>query len=191
MLDDETLRDGLQSPSVRTPTHRAEDPDPAPHRRARHRHRRHRPAGRRSARGPRRRAAGPRDRLGAACRCGPTAPPAPTSTTSGPSPRSCSGPGVPIECCTFIGSSPIRQFTEGWTLDWLLRNTEEAITFAVKEGLDVMYVTEDTTRANPETLRAHLHAAPSGPAPSGSAWPTPWATPRRRAPRRWSASRRR
>jgi isopropylmalate/homocitrate/citramalate synthase len=62
--------------------------------------------------------------------------------------------GLPIECCTFIGSSPIRQFTEGWTLEWLLRSTEEAITFAVKEGLDVMYVTEDTTRSNPETLRA-------------------------------------
>ena len=62
--------------------------------------------------------------------------------------------GLAIECCTFIGSSPIRQFTEGWTLDWLLRTTEAAITFAVKEGLDVMYVTEDTTRANPETLRA-------------------------------------
>ena len=62
--------------------------------------------------------------------------------------------GMPIECCAFIGSSPIRQFTEGWTLDWLLRSTEEAITFAVNEGLEVMYVTEDTTRANPETLRA-------------------------------------
>jgi 2-isopropylmalate synthase len=62
--------------------------------------------------------------------------------------------GVPIECCTFIGSSPVRQYTEGWTLDWLLRNTEEAITFAVREGLDVMYVTEDTTRSDPETLRA-------------------------------------
>jgi 2-isopropylmalate synthase len=62
--------------------------------------------------------------------------------------------GVPIECCTFIGSSPIRQYTEGWTLDWLLKNTEEAIAFAVKEGLEVMYVTEDTTRAHPDTLRA-------------------------------------
>jgi 2-isopropylmalate synthase len=62
--------------------------------------------------------------------------------------------GLPIECCAIIGSSPIRQFTEGWTLDWLLRSTEDAISFAVKEGLDVMYVTEDTTRANPETLRA-------------------------------------
>lgn len=62
--------------------------------------------------------------------------------------------GLAIECCTFIGSSPIRQFTEGWTLDFLLRTTEEAITFAVKEGLEVMYVTEDTTRASPDTLRA-------------------------------------
>jgi 2-isopropylmalate synthase len=62
--------------------------------------------------------------------------------------------GIKLEVAAFIGSSPIRQFTEGWTLDWLLRSTEEAIAFAVKEGLDVMYVTEDTTRANPETLRA-------------------------------------
>ena len=62
--------------------------------------------------------------------------------------------GLPIEVGAFIGSSPIRQFTEGWTLDWLLKSTEDAITFAVKEGLEVMYVTEDTTRADPETLRA-------------------------------------
>lgn len=62
--------------------------------------------------------------------------------------------GLPIEVGAFIGSSPIRQFTEGWTLEWLLKSTEDAITFAVKEGLEVMYVTEDTTRADPETLRA-------------------------------------
>ncbi|MEW6321379.1 MAG: LeuA family protein [Acidobacteriota bacterium] len=62
--------------------------------------------------------------------------------------------GVPIECCTFIGSSPIRQYTEGWTLEFLLKTSEDAIAFAVKEGLEVMYVTEDTTRADPETLRA-------------------------------------
>ena len=67
--------------------------------------------------------------------------------------------GLPIECCTFIGSSPIRQYTEGWTLDWLLKNTEDAITFAVKQGLEVMYVTEDTTRADPDTLRAIYHCA--------------------------------
>ena len=62
--------------------------------------------------------------------------------------------GIPIECCAFIGSSPLRQYAEGWTLDQLLKLTEEAITFAVAEGLPVMYVTEDTTRADPDTLRA-------------------------------------
>lgn len=61
--------------------------------------------------------------------------------------------GLAIECCTFIGSSPLRQYAEGWTIDQLLRLTEEAIGFAVGEGLAVMYVTEDTTRADPETLR--------------------------------------
>jgi 2-isopropylmalate synthase len=61
--------------------------------------------------------------------------------------------GVPIECCTFIGSSPLRQYAEGWTVDQLLRLSDEAISFAVREGLSVMYVTEDTTRADPDTLR--------------------------------------
>ena len=61
--------------------------------------------------------------------------------------------GIPIEACTFIGSSPLRQYAEGWTIEQLLRLTEEAIGFAVGEGLPVMYVTEDTTRADPETLR--------------------------------------
>ncbi len=62
--------------------------------------------------------------------------------------------GIRIECCTFIGSSPLRQYAEGWTLDQLLKLTEDAIAFAVREGLPVMYVTEDTTRADPDTLRA-------------------------------------
>jgi 2-isopropylmalate synthase len=62
--------------------------------------------------------------------------------------------GIPIEACTFIGSSPIRFYAEAWTLDQLLKMTEDAVTFAVKEGLPVMFVTEDTTRANPETIRA-------------------------------------
>jgi len=62
--------------------------------------------------------------------------------------------GISIEACTFIGSSAIRLFAEDWTLDKLLQVTEEAVTFAVKEGLPVMYVTEDTTRAKPETIRA-------------------------------------
>ncbi|HSJ06782.1 MAG TPA: LeuA family protein [Longimicrobiales bacterium] len=62
--------------------------------------------------------------------------------------------GVPIEACTFIGSSPIRQYAEDWTLDRMLKATEDAVRFAVGEGLDVMYVTEDTTRARPGTLKA-------------------------------------
>ncbi len=62
--------------------------------------------------------------------------------------------GIPIEACTFIGSSQVRFFAEDWTLDRLLQMTEEAVTFAVSEGLRVMYVTEDTTRANPDTIKA-------------------------------------
>jgi 2-isopropylmalate synthase len=61
--------------------------------------------------------------------------------------------GIPIECCAFIGSSPIRRYAEDWTIDQLLKRTEEAVGFAVREGVPVMYVTEDTTRADPETLR--------------------------------------
>ena len=62
--------------------------------------------------------------------------------------------GIPIEACTFIGSSSVRFFAEDWTLDKLLQLTEDAVSFAVGEGVPVMYVTEDTTRADPETLRA-------------------------------------
>ena len=60
--------------------------------------------------------------------------------------------GVLIEAALFIGSSPIRQYVEEWTLDQILRHTREAIRFAVREGLDVMYVTEDTVRSSPEHL---------------------------------------
>jgi 2-isopropylmalate synthase len=67
--------------------------------------------------------------------------------------------GIPIEVSAFIGSSPIRQYSEGWTLDRMLRLSREAIELAVKEGLPVMYVTEDTTRAAPEDLRRLYTAA--------------------------------
>lgn len=62
--------------------------------------------------------------------------------------------GIPIEACTFIGSSAIRFYAEDWTLEKLLQLTEEAVSFAVGEGLPVMFVTEDTTRAKPDTIRA-------------------------------------
>ena len=61
--------------------------------------------------------------------------------------------GLPIQACAFIGSSPIRKYAEDWTLDRMLGVIEEAVTFAVTEGLSVMMVTEDTTRAKPEDLK--------------------------------------
>jgi isopropylmalate/homocitrate/citramalate synthase len=67
--------------------------------------------------------------------------------------------GIPIEAATFIGSSPIRQYTEDWTIERILEATETAVTYAVKAGLPVMYVTEDTTRARPETLKRLYGAA--------------------------------
>lgn len=61
--------------------------------------------------------------------------------------------GLRIEAATFIGSSPIRRFTEGWTDDFLLQTTEKAVKYAVSLGLDVMYVTEDTSRCDPATVK--------------------------------------
>ncbi len=67
--------------------------------------------------------------------------------------------GIPIEVAAFIGSSPIRQYAEEWDLDFLLRQTEKAVTWSVQRGLAVEYVTEDTTRARPETVRKLYLAA--------------------------------
>jgi 2-isopropylmalate synthase len=158
MLDDETLRDGLQSPSVHTPAiddkirilhlmdalgmHTADIGLPG--------------AGPDVARDVERLA---REivtaRLSIAANCA-----ARTHTDDiRPVAEIQQRTGLPLEICCFIGSSPIRQYAEGWTLDWLLRRTEDAITFAVREGLKVMYVTEDTTRAHPDTLRAIYRCA--------------------------------
>jgi 2-isopropylmalate synthase len=158
MLDDETLRDGLQSPSVRTPSidekirilhlidalgidtadiglpgagpHVAEDVERLAREIA---------------------SAG----LTVRANCASRTLPADIAPIAEIAHRT----GVPIECCTFIGSSPIRQYTEGWTLDRLVRLTEEAVGFAVRERLPVMYVTEDTTRADPDSLRRLYTAA--------------------------------
>ncbi|MBI3649910.1 MAG: 2-isopropylmalate synthase [Acidobacteria bacterium] len=62
--------------------------------------------------------------------------------------------GIAIEACTFIGSSFIRQYAENWSLEMMLTATEEAVKFAAAHHLPVMYVTEDTTRAHPDTIRA-------------------------------------
>jgi isopropylmalate/homocitrate/citramalate synthase len=153
MLDDETLRDGLQSPSVRNPTieekiailHRMDAlgidtadiglPGAGPH----------------VARDVEKLAqaiAKGKLRIGANC--------AARTVTADIKPIAdiAQRTGVAIECCAFIGSSPIRQYAEGWSLDFLKRCTEDALTFAAKQGLTTMYVTEDTTRADPDSLRA-------------------------------------
>ncbi len=152
MLDDETLRDGLQSPSVRTPTidekidllHRMDAlgidtadiglPGAGPH----------------VARDVERLARAIGDgRLKIRANCAARTVVADIKPIADIVQRT----GVPIECFAFIGSSPIRQYAEGWTLDYLQKCTEEALTFAAQEGLKTTYVTEDTTRADPASLR--------------------------------------
>jgi isopropylmalate/homocitrate/citramalate synthase len=152
MLDDETLRDGLQSPSVRTPTIEEKIdilqrmdalgidtadiglPGAGPH----------------VARDVEKlaRAIGDR-RLKIRANCAART----MATDIQPIADIQQRTGVPIECCAFIGSSPIRQYAEGWSIEYLQKATEDALTFAVKEGLTTMYVTEDTTRADPQSLR--------------------------------------
>jgi 2-isopropylmalate synthase len=152
MLDDETLRDGLQSPSVRTPTiaqkieilHLIDKlgidtadiglPGAGPH----------------VVQDVERLA---REIIGSRLKVRANCAARTTISDIRPIAEITQRTGLAIEVGAFIGSSPIRQYTEGWTLDWLLQTTEEAIAFAVSEGLDVMYVTEDTTRADPATLR--------------------------------------
>ena len=62
--------------------------------------------------------------------------------------------GIPIEAATFLGSSPIRRLVEDWTVDHLERTTENAVKFAVSHGLPSMYVTEDTIRTDPATVKS-------------------------------------
>src|SRR4051812_17291683 len=153
LLDDETLRDGLQSPSVRTPSideklkilhlidrlgiDTADIGLPG--------------AGAHVVRDVERLAKEIVDqRLHVAANCAARTVIADIKPIAEISQRV----GMAIEVGAFIGSSPLRQYAEGWTIDQLLRLTEDAVTFAVGEGLPVLYVTEDTTRADPDTLRA-------------------------------------
>jgi isopropylmalate/homocitrate/citramalate synthase len=62
--------------------------------------------------------------------------------------------GQPVEVCAFIGSSPIRQYAENWEMSTMLKLSKDAVEFAVKNGLDCMFVTEDTTRAHPDAVKA-------------------------------------
>ena len=67
--------------------------------------------------------------------------------------------GIPIEVLTFIGSSPIRALAEDWSLELILKRSIDAIDFGVKEKMPVTYVTEDTTRSRPEVLGPLFRAA--------------------------------
>ena len=67
--------------------------------------------------------------------------------------------GIAIEADLFIGSSPIRQFAEEWELGWIIEQSAKAVRFAVSQGIPVMYVTEDTTRAKPEDIEKLYTAA--------------------------------
>ncbi|HEV8659906.1 MAG TPA: LeuA family protein [Thermoanaerobaculia bacterium] len=67
--------------------------------------------------------------------------------------------GIAIEADLFIGSSPIRQFTEEWDIDWIAEQSSKAVRLATENGIPVMYVTEDTTRAKPEDIEKLYTAA--------------------------------
>ena len=67
--------------------------------------------------------------------------------------------GIPVEVMTFIGSSPIRQLAEDWSPNLIIERSIAAIDFAVKEGLPVTFVTEDTTRSRPDLLTDLFRAA--------------------------------
>lgn len=67
--------------------------------------------------------------------------------------------GLPLEAGAFLGSSPIRMDVEGWDLDHLLHLTRSAVSFGRQHGIPILFVTEDTTRARPEHLKAIYQTA--------------------------------
>jgi len=157
-FDDETLRDGLQSPSVRAPTLEgkvrllhlmaalgigsADVGLPG--------------AGRRAAREAEelcREIA--RSRLPVAPNCAART----VEKDVRPILRIMDRVGIPVEVALFLGSSPIRCVVEEWTLDELVRRTERMVGLAVRHGAPVTFVTEDTTRSHPDTLRALYQSA--------------------------------
>lgn len=152
MLDDETLRDGLQSPSVTDPPIEAklrilrlmealgiETAD----------------VGLPGA-GPRAEAdveALCREIAEAGLRIRPNCAARTVIQDIEPIVRISQATGIPVEACVFIGSSPIRQYAEGWDEEFLLKQSADAIGYCIEHELPVMYVTEDASRARPETIR--------------------------------------
>lgn len=157
-LNDETLRDGLQSPSVRAPV--VEEKTRILHYMA--------ALGIQSANIglPGAGVQHERDTTRLACEIRdarlPIVPNCAARTLTvdiDPILRASDASGLPIEASVFIGSSPIRQYAEDWPLERLMRHTVEAVAYATERGLPVMYVTEDTTRSHPDTLRCLYTAA--------------------------------
>src|SRR2546430_8858983 len=66
--------------------------------------------------------------------------------------------GITIEAATFIGSSPIRQYAEDWTLDRIVQSTGEAGTHSPKHRPPPMYPTQDPPPAEPQALQAPYRA---------------------------------
>ena len=160
---DARRRDAARRPAVAVgadPVDRRQAAHPPPHRHARHPHRRHRPARRRRRRRAATSSGWPARSAASGCRWRPTAPPAPSSTTSGRSPRSSSAPGVPIEACAVhrqLADPAVRRGLDARLAAAQDRRRDHASRSS--EGLPVMYVTEDTTRAHPDTLRALYRCA--------------------------------
>ncbi len=67
--------------------------------------------------------------------------------------------GMPLEAGAFLGSSPIRMDVEGWDLGFLVATARKAIAFCHRHEVPVMMVTEDSTRARPDVLKAIYGAA--------------------------------
>jgi 2-isopropylmalate synthase len=59
-----------------------------------------------------------------------------------------------IQASAFLGTSPIRQYAEGWTMEKIISTAEKAVSFAIDNDIPVMFVTEDTTRSKPEDIKA-------------------------------------
>jgi len=59
-----------------------------------------------------------------------------------------------IQASAFLGTSPIRQYAEDWTMEKIISTAEKAVSFAIDNDIPVMFVTEDTTRSKPEEIKA-------------------------------------
>jgi 2-isopropylmalate synthase len=67
--------------------------------------------------------------------------------------------GVRLEAMMFLGTSPLRLYAEDWSEERLERLTRESMRLAVDAGMAATFVTEDTIRSSPTTLRRLFLAA--------------------------------